>query len=43
MLLGLATPASTQEQLLASYAQIENEIGCDSKATDAKKDMIFNH
>jgi hypothetical protein len=41
LLLVLVTPALTEETS-ATYAQIESEIGCQGKATDMKKDLIFN-
>jgi hypothetical protein len=37
----VATSAHAEETA-ATYTQIENEIGCQSKATDAKKEVIFN-
>jgi hypothetical protein len=38
----VTAPAFAGNTLSASYSQIESEIGCTSKATDAKKEVIFN-
>jgi hypothetical protein len=38
----LASTAAFASDTTATYGQIENQIGCTSKATDAKKNVIFN-
>jgi hypothetical protein len=40
--ISLASPVVAGDMSSATYRQIENEIGCTSKATDAKKDVIFD-
>jgi hypothetical protein len=42
LLASTAAFAGDDSTTSATYGQIENQIGCTSKATDAKKTMIFN-
>jgi hypothetical protein len=38
----LASTAAFADDTTATYGQIESELGCSSKATELKKDLIFN-